>query len=57
MFRLKENWHHLICRFVGGEKLYKRLRKTTDIQEFRSITAEIFRNLPLAPRLEPNWLP
>ena len=57
MFRLKENWHHLICRFEGGEKLYKRLRKTTDIQEFRSITGEIFRTLPLAPRLQPDWLP
>ena len=57
MFRLKENWHHLICRFEGGEKLYKRLRKTTDIQEFRSITTEIFRTLPLAPRLQPDWLP
>ena len=56
MFRLKENWHHLICRFEGGEKLYKRLRKTTDIQEFRSITTEIFRTLPLAPRLRPDWL-
>ena len=54
MFRLKENWHHLICRFDGGEKLYKRLRKTTDIQEFRSITAEIFRTLPLASRLQPD---
>jgi tRNA-dihydrouridine synthase len=57
MFRLKENWHHLICRFDGGEKLYKRLRKTTDIQEFRNITTEIFRTLPLAPRLMPDWLP
>lgn len=57
MFRLKENWHHLICRFEGGEKLYKRLRKTTDIQEFQTITTEIFRALPLAPRLRPDWLP
>ena len=57
MFRLKENWHHLICRFEGGEKLYKRLRKTTDIQEFEAITTEIFRTLPLAPRLMPDWLP
>lgn len=56
MFRLKENWHHLICRFEGGEKLYKRLRKTTDIDEFTSITTEIFRTLPLAPQLMPNWL-
>ena len=57
MFRLKENWHHLICRFDGGEKLYKRLRKTTDIVEFRSITREIFQTLPLSARLQPDWLP
>jgi tRNA-dihydrouridine synthase len=57
MFRLKENWHHLICRFEGGEKLYKSLRKTTDIDKFMSITTEIFRTLPLAPRLTPDWLP
>lgn len=57
MFRLKENWHHLICRFDGGEKLYKRLRKTTDIVEFRSITREIFHTLPLESRLQPDWLP
>ena len=56
MFRLKENWHHLICRFEGGEKLYKRLRKTTDIQEFEAITTEIFRTLPLAPTLQPERL-
>ena len=47
MFRLKENWHFLITRFEGSEKLWKRLRKTTDIQEFRAITAEIFHTLKL----------
>lgn len=56
MFRLKENWHHLIYRFEGGEKLYKRLRKTTDIDEYRSITTEIFRTLPLASSFTPNWI-
>ena len=47
MFRLKENWHHLITRFEGSEKLWKRLRKTTDAAEFKSITAEIFHTLPM----------
>ena len=47
MFRLKENWGHLIHRFQNSEKLGKRLRKTTDIDEYRSITAEIFHTLPL----------
>ena len=47
MFRLKENWHSLIVHFEGSEKLWKKLRKTTDIEEFREITAEIFHTLPL----------
>ena len=47
IFRLKENWHFLITRFAGGEKLWKRLRKTTDIAEFRSITTEIFHTLEM----------
>ena len=42
MFRLKENWHMLIGHFDGSEKLWKRLRKTTDLAEFKAITAEIF---------------
>lgn len=48
MFRLKENWSYLHTRFSGSEKLWKRLRKTTDIGQFRAITAEIFHTLPLA---------
>ena len=45
MFRLKENWHFLITHFENSDKLWKRLRKTTDLSEFRSVTAEIFHTL------------
>jgi tRNA-dihydrouridine synthase len=45
MFRLKENWGFLITRFENSEKLWKKLRKTTDLQEYRSITKEIFHTL------------
>ena len=47
MFRLKENWGMIHQRFEGCDKLWKRLRKTTDLQEYRSITAEIFHALDL----------
>ena len=47
IFRLKENWGFLHSRFEGSEKLWKRLRKTTDAAEFKAITAEIFHTLPL----------
>ena len=55
MFRLKENWHFIHLRFDGSEKLWKRLRKTTDITEFRAITTEIFRTLPLSGHLRADW--
>ena len=47
MFRLKENWHYLYPRFENADKLWKRLRKTTDLREFIAITEEIFATLPL----------
>ena len=49
MFRLKENWHYLYPRFENSEKLWKRLRKTTDAREFLAITDEIFTTLPWKP--------
>ena len=55
MFRLKENWRYLLCRFDNAEKPGKRLRKTTDVLEYKAITHEIFRNCPLKPRLTPDW--
>ena len=55
MFRMKENWHYLICRFDGGEKQYKQLRKTTDLNQYIAITREIFHNVPLADKLKNNW--
>jgi len=55
MFRLKENWHLLLYRFDGSEKLGKRLRKTTDLSEYKQIAHEIFHTLPLSPSLRADW--
>jgi hypothetical protein len=55
MFRLKENWHLLAYRFDGSEKLIKRLRKTTDLAEYKQITHDIFHTLPLSPELRAEW--
>jgi tRNA-dihydrouridine synthase len=55
MFRLKENWHLLAGRFEGSEKLVKRLRKTTDLEEYKLIAKEIFHTLPLAAQLQADW--
>jgi len=55
IFRLKENWHCMIYLFEDSEKLWKKLRKTTDIGEYRAITAEIFTRLPMREQLEADW--
>ena len=55
MFRLKENWRLLLCRFEGSEKLGKQLRKTTDSGEYRRIVREILHTCPLLPSLRPDW--
>ena len=55
MFRMKENWSFLHHRFEDSEKLWKQLRKTTDLGEYRAITAEIFATLPLADKLQAEW--
>ena len=47
MFRMKEHWGMLVHKFENNEKLAKALRKTTDISEFRSITAQILQTLPM----------
>ena len=47
IFRLKENWGFLHSRFEGSEKLWKRLRKCTDGDEFKAISAEFFRTCKL----------
>lgn len=55
MFRMKENWGFLRCRFEGSDKLWKQLRKTTDPNEYRNLTAQILDTLPLAENPAPLW--
>ena len=47
MFRMKEHWGMLIHKFENSERLAKQLRKTTDIDQFRSITRQILTELPM----------
>lgn len=59
MFRLKEYWSYLRWSFPQDSKLFKQLRKTTDVGQFRQITFEIFRTLPFSPensvKTHPEW--
>lgn len=47
MFRLKENWGHILVRFAVDEKLAKRLRKTTDLAEYKAITRDVFQYISM----------
>ena len=55
MFRMKENWSFLRHRFAGSDRLWKELRKTTDLAQYRSITAQILQMLPLTEQFNPEW--
>ena len=55
MFRMKENWSLLHKRFEDADRLWKKLRKTTDYEEFMDISGEIFQTLPLAEALRADW--
>lgn len=55
MFRMKENWQFWLCRLNAPEKLCKRLRKTTELAEFRSITAEVFQTVQVSQKWTPYW--
>ena len=46
MFRMKENWGFLHSRFEDSDKLWKALRKTTDVREFKTISSQILRTCP-----------
>ena len=50
MFRLKENWSYLLPQFENSEKLAKRLRKTTDLAEYKQIAREIFSSLKFSTK-------
>ena len=46
MFRMKENWGFLHSRFEGSDRLWKQLRKTTDVAEFKAISTQIIHTCP-----------
>lgn len=54
MFRLKEHWGLLIHKFQDSDKLWKALRKTTDLAEYRSLAAQILHDLPMKEEID-RW--
>ena len=55
MFRMKELWSWMILLFDDREKLWKQLRKCTDLGEYQIIVRRIFRELPLREEPEVRW--
>jgi hypothetical protein len=55
MFRLKENWGFLHYKFDNADKLFKQLRKTTDVTQYRTLAAQIFHTCPLRDSLDSDW--
>lgn len=55
MFRLKEHWRHLLCKFENSEKLGKQLRKTTDLTQYREIVQQILHTCPIREKLSADW--
>ena len=47
LFRMKENWSYLHDRFEDSDKLWKKMRKTTDAAEFRRLSAELLHTCPM----------
>ena len=45
----------MIWMFEGNEKLWKKLRKCTDVNEYRGIVREIFHSLPMQEELHADW--
>ena len=49
------NEFRIIFALFFSTTFTKRLRKTTDYNEFKSITAQLLHTLPLAKELQPDW--
>ena len=47
LFRMTENWAYLHDRFTGSDKLWKKMRKTTDAAELRDLSAELLHTCPM----------
>ena len=54
MFRLKEHWGLLIHKFEDADKLWKALRKTTDLGEYRTLSHQILHTLPMRNEID-RW--
>ena len=55
MMRMKEIWFYHIHLFDDHDKLAKRLRRTTDVDEYRAVVHEIYNHLPMREFALQGW--
>lgn len=55
MFRMKELWPYLLCRFQGAEGYGKKLRKARTPGEYEDVARRILDECPLRPETEAGW--
>lgn len=55
MFRMKELWPYLLCRFQGAEGYGKKLRKARTPGEYEDVARRILDECPLRPKTEAGW--
>lgn len=55
IFRLKENWRYLSCKFENAEKLAKCLRKAATLSQYQAAAVRIFHSCPMREELVPDW--
>ena len=55
MFRMKELWPYLLCRFQGAEGYGKKLRKARTPGEYEDVARRILDECPLRTETEAGW--
>ena len=55
MLRMKEVWCYLEGLFDGGERIWKKLRRTGDPREYEDLVERVFGELALRSQAVPCW--
>ena len=51
LFKMKELWAYMGGQFEGAEKYLKKIRKTTKVSDYKSLTKEMFQNVHLISKV------
>lgn len=54
LFKMKELWSYLGCRFEGGERLLKKIKKATRMEDYKLAAEQMFAGCILRESLRPS---